>query len=97
MGNKKTNKHPANSSTIIQTCETLQELASSIIYLGNCNLQNPGMIQGREKSFSSVIMAKACLALNEHKEFRYLTRNYGIRQQAIYILFSENKLILNEN
>lgn len=71
----------------VNECETLEELAKVIESFADKN----GAIQGRTKKFSSSRMADACR--NYSKEIHnVLTREFGIRQQALYILFYENKL-----
>lgn len=65
----------------VNSCETLEELSEAILSLGDAR----GFIEGRAKLFSAERMASQCLRYkNLPKEM--LTRKYGIRQQAMYIL-----------
>jgi hypothetical protein len=68
----------------VNSCETLEELANVIRDMGV-----DGMIQGRTKVFKAEEMALYCenFDLELHN---LLTREYGIRQQAMYILFYKN-------
>lgn len=73
----------------VNGCETLKELADVIRSLAD----EQGMIQGRSRKFKAEQMAYAC----EHYGSGYvpansLTREFGIRQQALYIdYFTPNK------
>jgi hypothetical protein len=64
----------------INQCKTLEEVSYIIL-----DISNEGRIQGRNRTFNSNTMAKYCLKFNEHKQKNLLTRNYGIRQQVIYL------------
>lgn len=66
----------------VEACETLDELATVILSLGDLN----GEIQGRSRKFNAERMAEKCrnYDLSIHNS---LTRMYGIRQQAMMILF----------
>lgn len=65
----------------VNSCESLEELATIIESLAD----EDGNIQGRTKKFDAYKMATYC------REFSLLianalTREYGIRQQAIYLV-----------
>jgi hypothetical protein len=66
----------------VNNCETLEQLAEVILSFAD----EDGNIQGRSRKFSASEMASACLEydLAYHNS---LTREYGIRQQAMYIIF----------
>ena len=65
----------------VNKCETLEELAECIL-----SFANKGLIKGRTKIFNAGMMAAACRQydLTFHST---LTREFGIRQQAMMILF----------
>lgn len=70
----------------VNQCETLKELSSVIKDLADKN----GDIQGRTKKFNANQMAKMCLDFKKHfydLNANVLTREYGIRQQAMYIAY----------
>jgi hypothetical protein len=68
----------------VNKTETLKELADVIR-----SFAVDGKIQGRAKIFDAEKMAKACetYSLVKHNN---LTREFGIRQQAMYISFYNN-------
>lgn len=67
---------------LINSCENVAELEDAIIKIA----EPSGMINGREKQFDAKYMSSfvRCI-VNDSCDPRYLTRNYGIRQQALYI------------
>jgi hypothetical protein len=68
----------------VNQCETFGELAQVIRSLAD----EDGMIQGRVKKFDAEKMAKHCEGfklLYEVGAPNALTREFGIRQQAMYI------------
>lgn len=71
---------------LINSCENFSELAIAIPQLGNVNNE----IKGKNRYFSVENQLKGLeLIRNNPDELYYLsglTRNYGIRQQAIYLL-----------
>ena len=74
----------------VNDCQTLEELA---IIIENFADEN-GYIQGRTKSFLAKNMAMICRRYSKF-EHNLLTREYGIRQQALYILFYNNETFKN--
>jgi hypothetical protein len=70
---------------VVNHCETLEELAMAIESFAD----EKGQIQGREKSFNALRMANFCRQYNLAVH-NTLTREFGIRQQAMYILFYDN-------
>jgi hypothetical protein len=71
---------------IVNACETIDELIAAILSV--CD--KDGMIQGREKKFNGEKMAMSLKLVSEGIfPPNTLTREYGIRQQAIYIMFCE--------
>ena len=70
----------------VNKCETLLELSSAILLLADRN----GDVLGRDRVFDSSKMALNCM---EYSLARHgtLTRRYGIRQQAMYILYYSNE------
>jgi hypothetical protein len=67
---------------LVNDSESLVELADVITSLAD----SEGMIQGRTKKFLASKMADACLHYKNRPK-NNLTREFGIRQQALYILF----------
>jgi len=67
----------------VNQCETLKQLSEVIL-----ELSHYGIVEGRTRHFDGVHMANHCERLEKGSEFRVLTRMYGIRQQAIYIVHS---------
>lgn len=67
---------------LINKCENVTELEDAIITIGGTN----NTIVGREKQFKADYMASfvRCI-VNDTCDPRYLTRAYGIRQQALYL------------
>ena len=65
----------------VNSCETLEALAKVIESFAD----ERGMIWGRDKLFNAGVMASICrrYTLAEHN---MLTREFGIRQQAMYII-----------
>ena len=72
---------------LVNGCETLDELAKAIEIIAD----KKGMIQGRNRKFDAKKMAECCRQYSKI-DHNFLTREFGIRQQALYILFYENKL-----
>ena len=70
---------------LVNKCETLDELSDAIK-----SIADGADIIGRTESFNASFMAKLCktYSLNNHN---VLTRKYGIRQQAMMILFYKDK------
>lgn len=70
---------------LINSCETTEELQAAILKLADEN----GVIQGRSKSFKAAIMAELARGFILDKTgalpSTVITRNWGLRQQAIYI------------
>lgn len=66
----------------VNRCETPQHLAFIINKLADPE----GMIQGRERKFDAAKMIKGLsLFLTDEISANVLTREFGIRQQAIYL------------
>ena len=65
----------------INRAETFEGLAKAIENLADDN----GEIQGRIKVFRAELMADYCRRFKELKNPNLLTREFGIRQQAMYI------------
>ena len=67
----------------INTAETFAELSHAILKCAD----KDGNIQGRKIKFNAEEASQICLNLRdaEFKNFRLLTREFGIRQQAIYL------------
>lgn len=71
----------------VHSCESLEELAKVIESLADKN----GQIQGKIKKFDAKVMADACRQFAPAFH-RRLTREFGIRQQAINILFYNGRI-----
>lgn len=74
---------------LVNRCQTIEALENAIMAIGS---ENNGMIRGRARIFSaknmsSYVRGVVSLALPAN----LLTRNYGIRQQALYLSFFYNK------
>ena len=74
---------------LVNRCQTIESLENAIMAIGS---ENNGMIRGRTRIFSAKIMSSyvrgvVSLVLPAN----LLTRNYGIRQQALYLSFFCNK------
>lgn len=68
---------------LVNQCETLEELSDVILDLADEN----GMLQGKTNKFNAGVMAAHCLNFN-NLPANCLTRNYGIRQQAVYCIYN---------
>ena len=64
----------------VNKCESLEELANVIISFADIT----GEIQGRKRKFDAEKMAQACRVYPDYG-YNTLTREFGIRQQAMYI------------
>lgn len=66
---------------LINSCETTTELEEAIIAISDNNI-----IKGRQREFKADYMASfvRCI-VNDSCDPRYLTRSFGIRQQALYL------------
>lgn len=67
----------------VNACETLNQLADVIMLFAN----EDGQIQGRRRMFNAEKMATACKTFKDHNYPNALTREFGIRQQAMYIKY----------
>jgi hypothetical protein len=66
---------------IINSCETSEELQKAILAISEDNL-----IQGRKRTFFADRMSSFVHGvINGYLDSRFLTREFGIRQQALYI------------
>lgn len=70
---------------LVNKTETLKELADVIR-----SFANNGIIHGRTREFDAENMANHCESYHLGKH-NILTREYGIRQQAMMLLFYETK------
>ncbi len=66
----------------VNRCKSLGELAEVILSFAD----EQGFIQGRTNKFNAKEMADACLRL-PNVPYSLLTREFGIRQQSIYLTF----------
>ena len=64
----------------VNKCESFQELAEVIK-----SFAVDGMIQGRVREFDADAMAENCINFKDRADPNMLTREFGIRQQAMYI------------
>lgn len=76
-----TNMNREEKYDAVNTCETLEELSKVILSFADSD----GMIQGRTRKFKAKKMAHGCMAVGILSP-NVLIREFGIRQQAIYIL-----------
>jgi len=78
---------------LVNKCETVEELQDVIIKIGELN---GGVIKGRMKEFDSKRMADNCLkAYNFERPTNNLTREFGLRQQLLYLMFVNRKITYN--
>ena len=74
---------------LVNRCQTIEALENAIMTIGS---ENNGMIRGRTRIFSAKIMSSYVRgAVSLVLPANLLTRNYGIRQQALYLSFFCNK------
>lgn len=66
----------------VNKAETLSELAEVILSFADEN----GLIQGRSRKFRAKEMAMLCIDFKRNPP-NVLTREFGIRQQAMYLLY----------
>lgn len=70
---------------LVNSCETAEELINAIRRIAD---PETGKIQGRVKEFDSQRMAGyVTFVINEGAPANLLTREFGIRQQALYIKY----------
>lgn len=70
---------------LVNKCETDKELSEAIMMLSDPEIK---LIQGRNSAFDAVSMAENCYCvINKNMNPNTLTRQYGIRQQALYIRY----------
>jgi len=68
----------------VNSCETVEELKD--IILSFCDEE--GMIQGRTRLFNGLKMASSVQAVVDNNyPANVLTREFGIRQQALYLAY----------
>lgn len=68
----------------VNQCETPDELAINILMFAD----NEGMIHGRSRKFNAKKMATYVdLVVNNEIPANVLTREFGIRQQAVYLQY----------
>ncbi len=79
---KKSNEDRLQNYENVNQCETLEQLSKIILELAD----EDGMIQGRFNKFDAKRMSDRCLKFNSYAP-NVLTREYGIRQQAMYISY----------
>lgn len=67
----------------VNSCETIKELEETIL-----SFAFNGLIQGRTRSFDAKRMAENVAGVvNEQLPANLLTREFGIRQQALYLAY----------
>lgn len=66
----------------VNNANTLEKLADVVRSFADEN----GMIQGRERQFNAEDMAEKCANCFMHP-YEVLTRNWGIRQQAMMLIY----------
>lgn len=67
---------------LVNSCESFLGLSNIILSL----VDEDGMIQGRDRKFKAHLMAESCLNYPNLPK-NVLTREFGIRQQAMYLLY----------
>lgn len=69
---------------LVNSCETVEELTNAVLALTD----EDGMIQGRIRAFDGRRMAENVnLVVTYGVQANVLTREFGIRQQALYIAY----------
>jgi len=70
---------------MVNLCENAEELTNALRAIAN---QETGMIKGRLREFNSQRMSGyVSLVINEGAPANLLTREFGIRQQALYLRY----------
>lgn len=69
----------------VNATESLEELAQVIISFAD----DLGFIEGRTRKFNAILMAESCRKFSWFN-VNTLTRNWGIRQQAMMLNYYEN-------
>jgi len=71
----------------VNACETAEELAEVVLSFAD----SEGLIKGRSRMFDAQRMANnVYYVINQEAIPNLLTREFGIRQQALYIQFYKN-------
>lgn len=66
---------------LVNSCESIKELQDAILKIGES-----GWIEGRKRIFDAENMANWVPAIVKENGYpNYLTRKWGIRQQALYL------------
>jgi len=71
----------------VNECETLEQLSIVIESFAD----KDGFINGKDKNFNAKVMSSICKRYSS-AEHNMLTRQFGIRQQALYILFYNDEI-----
>lgn len=72
---------------LINKAETIEELKEAMEAISE-----KGMIKGRRKSYmANEMIAMVDFIYNDNYPLNFLTRNYGIRQQMLYLLHYNKK------
>jgi hypothetical protein len=80
---------------LINSCETAEDLIAAIKQIAD---PETGMVQGRAREFKSAKMASYVTGIiNGNLPPELLTREFGIRQQALYIRYYETTDLVNRN
>lgn len=79
---------PLEKYEMVNRCETADELRKAIMAIAD---PRTGMIQGRMKQFNADRMAVNVNAVIAGLPANLLTREYGIRQQALYLKYCLNR------
>lgn len=75
----------------VNQCETYQELQNIISLLGALNPDDS--IMGTSRHFNATTMVENVeLVYHRQKHPNAITRNYGLRQQLLYIMFYSSKI-----
>lgn len=73
---------------LINKAETIEELKEAMEAISE-----KGMIKGRRKSYmANEMIAMVDFIYNDNYPLNFLTRNYGIRQQMLYLLHYNKKI-----
>lgn len=66
---------------LVNSCESIKELQNAILKIGES-----GLIEGRKRIFDAEKMANCVPTIVKENGYpNYLTRKWGIRQQALYL------------
>jgi hypothetical protein len=85
MSNNKNKLKELNHYTLVNTCETFEELANAVSKIAE---NNDGWINEKADPVEAQSIINRCLLLPDYPVEEF-PKDYGIRQQVIYILYNQ--------